>query len=81
MFLDVFVLLIIFLYILNLLKPLKEITKELTNFANGKFSSRININSKDEIGILANTFNNMATSLENSIKTREKSTNATTFDR
>jgi two-component system OmpR family sensor kinase len=71
-FLDVFVLLIIFLYILNLLKPLKEITKELTNFANGKFSSRININSKDEIGILANSFNIMASSLENSIKTREE---------
>ena len=63
---------IIFLYILNLLKPLKEITKELTNFANGKFSSRININSKDEIGILANSFNIMASSLENSIKTREE---------
>ena len=71
-FLDVFVLLIIFLYILNLLKPLKKITKELTNFANGKFSSRININSKDEIGILANSFNIMASSLENSIKTREE---------
>ncbi len=71
-FLDVFVLLIIFLYILNLLKPLKEVTKELTNFANGKVSSRININSKDEIGILANSFNIMASSLENSIKTREE---------
>jgi two-component system OmpR family sensor kinase len=71
-FLDVFVLLIIFIYILNLLKPLKKITKELTNFANGKFSSRININSKDEIGILANSFNIMASSLENSIKTREE---------
>ena len=71
-FLDVFVLLIIFLYILNLLKPLKKITKELTNFANGKFSSRIHINSKDEIGILANSFNIMASSLENSIKTREE---------
>ena len=71
-FLDIFVLFLIFLYILNLLTPLKKITKEITNFANGELSSRININSKDEIGILADTFNKMATSLENSIKTREE---------
>ena len=71
-FLDIFVLLLIFLYILTLLSPLKKITKQIKNFANGELSSRININSKDEIGILANTFNNMATSLENSIKTREE---------
>jgi two-component system OmpR family sensor kinase len=71
-FLDIFVLFLIFLYILTLLSPLKKITKQIINFANGELSSRININSKDEIGILANTFNNMATSLENSIKTREE---------
>ncbi|PUE65753.1 ArsS family sensor histidine kinase [Arcobacter caeni] len=71
-FLDIFVLFLIFLYILTLLSPLKKITKEIKNFANGELSSRIKINSKDEIGILANTFNNMATSLENSIKTREE---------
>ena len=71
-FLDIFVLFLIFLYILTLFSPLKKITKEIKNFANGELSSRININSKDEIGILANTFNNMATSLENSIKTREE---------
>ena len=71
-FLDIFVLFLIFLYILNLLTPLKKITKEITNFANGELSSRININSKDEIGILADSFNKMATSLENSIKTREE---------
>ena len=71
-FLDIFVLFLIFLYILTLLSPLKKITKQITNFANGELSSRININSKDEIGILANSFNKMATSLENSIKTREE---------
>ena len=69
---DIFLLLLIFLYIFKLLSPLKIITKEITNFANGELSSRININSKDEIGILADSFNKMATSLENSIKTREE---------
>ena len=71
-FLDIFFLLLIFLYILKLLTPLKTITKEITNFANGELSSRININSNDEIGILANSFNKMASSLENSIKSREE---------
>ena len=69
---DIFLLVLIFLYIFKLLSPLKIITKEITNFANGDLSSRIDINSKDEIGILANSFNKMATSLENSIKTREE---------
>ena len=71
-FLDIFFLLLIFLYILKLLTPLKTITKQITNFANGELSSRINIDSKDEIGILANSFNKMASSLENSIKSREE---------
>ena len=69
---DIFLLVLIFLFIFKLLSPLKIITKEITNFANGDLSSRIDINSKDEIGILANSFNKMATSLENSIKTREE---------
>jgi two-component system, OmpR family, sensor kinase len=71
-FMDIFVLILIFLYLLKLLSPLKTITKQLTNFANGDLSTRINSTSKDEIGILATTFNNMAISLENSIKTREE---------
>jgi two-component system, OmpR family, sensor kinase len=71
-FMDIFVLILIFLYLLKLLSPLKTITKQLTNFANGDLSTRIKSTSKDEIGILATTFNNMAISLENSIKTREE---------
>lgn len=70
--LDIFILILIFLYIFKLLSPLKIITKELTNFANGDLSSRINIHSKDEIGVLTDSFNKMASSLENSIKTREE---------
>ena len=71
-FVDIFVLFLIFLYILKLLSPLKIITKQLTNFANGDLSSRIDIKSNDEIGILANSFNKMASNLENLIKTREE---------
>ena len=71
-FVDIFVLFLIFLYILKLLSPLKIITKQLTNFSNGDLSSRIDIKSNDEIGILANSFNKMASNLENLIKTREE---------
>lgn len=60
------------IYILKLLTPLKTITKDIKTFANGNLSTRINIKSDDEIGTLANSFNSMASSLENSIKTREE---------
>src|SRR5574344_694394 len=70
-FLDIFALLIMFLFIIKLLSPLKTITKELKAFANGNLSTRIDIKSNDEIGTLASNFNSMASSLENSIKTRE----------
>ena len=71
-FLDIFLLFLIFIYILKLLSPLKVITKQIENFAQGNLETRIDINSKNEIGTLAKTFNTMAASLENSIKTREE---------
>ncbi|WP_368029967.1 ArsS family sensor histidine kinase [Arcobacter sp. s6] len=71
-FVDIFVLILIFMYILKLLSPLKIITKQITSFANGDLSSRINIKSNDEIGVLSNSFNKMASNLENLIKTREE---------
>jgi len=71
-FIDVFALLLMFLFIIKLLSPLKTITKDIKSFANGNLSTRIDIKSNDEIGTLANSFNKMASSLENSIKTREE---------
>ncbi|GGD45194.1 two-component sensor histidine kinase [Malaciobacter pacificus] len=70
--LDIIALILIFLYILKLLSPLKVITKKITSFSNGDFTSRTNINSKDEIGLLSKTFDNMANNLENQIKTKEE---------
>lgn len=71
-FLDIFVLLLIFLYIFKLLTPLKTITKEIENFSHGNLSSRCKIVSNDEIGTLSQTFNTMADTLEKLIKTREE---------
>lgn len=70
--LDIISLILIFLYILKLLSPLKTINTKITEFANGNLDSRININSNDEIGMLSKTFDNMADSLENQIKTKEE---------
>ena len=71
-FLDIFLLVCIFVYILKLLSPLKKITGEIKNFANGDLTARIHIDSNDEIGTLAKTFNSMASTLENLITTREE---------
>ncbi|MFA7083104.1 MAG: ArsS family sensor histidine kinase [Arcobacteraceae bacterium] len=70
-FLDTAMLFVIFLYILKLLSPLKEITKKIESFSKGELSARIDIHSNDEIGTLSKTFNTMAQTLENLIKTRE----------
>ncbi|XPV68621.1 MAG: ArsS family sensor histidine kinase [Halarcobacter sp.] len=71
-FLDISLLILIFLYILKLLAPLKNITTQIDNFSKGNLTSRIDIKSKDEIGLLAKTFNSMADNLEELIKTREE---------
>ncbi|WP_419766377.1 MAG: ArsS family sensor histidine kinase [Arcobacter sp.] len=71
-FLDICVLALIFIYILKLLSPLKKITKEIESFSKGDLATRVHIDSNDEIGLLAKTFNQMATNLEELIKTREE---------
>lgn len=59
------------------LSPIKKITAAAVNIAVGDFSQRISISTNDEIGILAETFNNMAMSLENSfIRERQFSSDA-----
>lgn len=47
-----------------LLKPLEDINISARKLVKGDFKKRIDINSKDEIGDLANSFNIMAESLE-----------------
>ncbi|MBE6053206.1 MAG: cell wall metabolism sensor histidine kinase WalK [Clostridium sartagoforme] len=44
--------------------PIKELEIATNKIANGDYNRRININSNDEIGSLANTFNNMAEQLK-----------------
>lgn len=70
--LDILALILIFLYILRLLSPLKQITNKIIRFANGNFDSRINITTNDEIGLLSKTFDEMADKLEKEIRTKEE---------
>ncbi|WP_295020594.1 ArsS family sensor histidine kinase [Sulfurimonas sp.] len=71
-FLDTFVLLLIFLYLLKLLAPLKKITKGIKNFSNGDFNNKIEVKSNDEMQMLSDALNSMATSLGELLKSREE---------
>ncbi len=69
---DIFILVLLFLIILKIIYPLKNIAKNIKNFGDGNYKSRVEVNSKDEIGKLANTFNSMATNIEDMIISRQR---------
>lgn len=53
-------------------KGLNEIINAAGSFAKGNYSTRAKVYSKDEIGVLANAFNDMSEKLETSINDKEK---------
>lgn len=57
--------LLIYIFSLRLSRPLKQIKNAAAKIANGEFEKRLNIKSRDEIGELAKTFNQMAVALQN----------------
>jgi two-component system phosphate regulon sensor histidine kinase PhoR len=52
----------------NFSRPIRDITEAVKEMARGNLRRRISYNGKDEMGILANTFNDMAKYLDNNIK-------------
>ncbi|MGI6778711.1 MAG: sensor histidine kinase [Acetivibrionales bacterium] len=56
---------LVYIFSLRLSKPLKEINKAAKVIAGGEFKQRLNIKSQDEIGELAESFNQMVNALEN----------------
>ena len=70
--LDILVLTAIFLIILKILSPLKELILKMQNFTQGKYPSRVEVKSNDEIGNVAATYNIMAQSIESLITSREE---------
>ncbi|WDC84813.1 cache domain-containing protein [Caloramator sp. mosi_1] len=51
------------LYMKKLLKPLDKIVKATQSIENGDFTINVDVNTKDELGKLSNTFNNMINNL------------------
>ncbi len=51
-----------------IVKPLKDLELITSEIAEGELYKRVQVHSRDEIGELSNTFNNMADKLENSFK-------------
>ena len=65
-------LLIAMFFIQRLLKPITILSKNAKLVKSGKFDIRNNINSNDEIGVLANQFDRMLDFIEDNIKNLEK---------
>lgn len=53
-----------FLFANSLVRPIEKLTNVSERMSKGQLSSRVNINSNDEIGLLGNSFNSMAEQLE-----------------
>ena len=56
---------LVYIFSLRFSRPLKQIKNAARIIAGGEFNKRLDINSSDEIGELAKTFNQMAVSLQN----------------
>ena len=70
--LDVVLMIVIYLVILKMLSPLKNISRSMRKFSGGDLHIRTDIRSKDEIGEVSESFNAMAEKLERAIKAREE---------
>ncbi len=69
---DILILIGIFTIIIKILLPLKSVSRNLQKIADGDYSQRINVKTKDEIGNLCLTFNLMASNLEKLINSRQR---------
>lgn len=69
---DIVVLAVIFMIILRMLSPLHSITASMRRFAQGEYRSRSPIQSHDEIGEVAHSYNEMAQTIENLIRSRQE---------
>lgn len=63
-----FSVLLSFLLSKTMTTPIENITKGASRLASGEFDSRIEVHSDDEIGVLTQTFNNMAQSLHDAMQ-------------
>lgn len=69
---DIVVLGVIFLIIIRLLSPLNAIAVSMRRFMLGEYRTRSELDSSDEIGEVARSYNEMAQTIENLIRSREE---------
>ena len=69
---DIAVLGVIFILILRMLSPLKAIAANMRRFMLGEYRTRSELDSRDEIGEVARSYNEMAQTIENLIRSREE---------
>lgn len=72
MILQVLILIILFAIVINIFRPLKNISQKIAMFGNGDYSTRIEFKGSDELSTLANTFDTMAQNIETLILERNR---------
>lgn len=69
---DIVVLGVIFIIIVRMLSPLNAIAASMRRFMLGEYRTRSELDSRDEIGEVARSYNEMAQTIENLIRSREE---------
>ncbi len=69
---DILILILLFLVILKMIYPLKNISKNIKAFGEGNYNSRIKVVSTDEIAVVSTTFNAMASNIQELISSRQR---------
>ena len=69
---DIVILILLFVFVVKLLYPLKQIAYNLQKFGDGDYTIQLDQKSSDEIGLLAKQFNKMAQKIKNLIDARER---------
>src|SRR5690606_15847987 len=59
-------------FVLTIIKPILELTKETKRLEDGDFKARVRVRSKDEIGTLGMRFNKAVSHIERLIETKYK---------
>lgn len=70
--LDILILIALFIILLKMTYPLKEIRQTIKRFGEGQYCIRIKTKCKAEIGEVAKTFNSMAENIEDLITSRQR---------
>ena len=71
--------LIVILFTGNILRPIKQLTEVHKSFGKGKLEMRSTYSSKNELGQLADSFNNLANTIQNEFHFKDRSVRLNSF--